>query len=148
MTMHFDHITIVVTDLEGARRFFGLLGFVEDKAVVISGPQFARYMGVEGIEADHVTLVLAGASPRMEVQLLRYHHPVPSPDADAGNLARLGFNHVCLAVDDLEGAVARLRANGVRTRNEMMVFHDRKLIFLRGPEGVTVELAEWCDSGR
>lgn len=143
MTTHFDHITIVVRDLEGARRFFGLLGFVEDKAVVISGPQFARYMGVEGIEADHVTLVLADASPRMEVQLLRYHHPDPQPDTGAGDLTRLGFNHVCLAVDDLEAEVARLRESGVRMRNEMMVFHDRKLIFLRGPEGVTVELAEW-----
>jgi catechol 2,3-dioxygenase-like lactoylglutathione lyase family enzyme len=147
MTTHFDHITIVVRDLEAARRFFGLLGFVEDKAVVISGPQFARYMGVEGIEADHVTLVLAGASPRMEVQLLRYHHPDPATDADAGDLTRLGFNHVCLAVDDLEAEVARLRASGVRMRNEMMVFHDRKLIFLCGPEGVTVELAEWHRSG-
>ena len=146
MTTHFDHITIVVRDLEAARRFFGLLGFVEDKAVVISGPQFARYMGVEGIEADHVTLVLAGASPRMEVQLLRYHHPDPQPDTDAGDLTRLGFNHVCLAVDDLEAEVARLRASGVRMRNEMMVFHDRKLIFLRGPEGVTVELAQWTRS--
>jgi hypothetical protein len=24
-----------------------------------------------------------------------------------------------------------------------MYFHDRKLVFLAGPEGVTVELAEW-----
>ena len=86
---------------------------------------------------------LAGASPRMEVQLLRYHHPDPAPDPGAGNLSRLGFNHVCLAVDDLEGEIARLRASGVRMRNEMMVFHGRKLIFLDGPEGVTVELAEW-----
>jgi len=143
MTTHFDHITIVVRDLEAAKRFFGLLGFVEDKAVVIRGPQFASYMGVEGIEADHVTLVLTGASPRMEVQLLRYHHPDPAPDADAGDLTRLGFNHVCLAVDDLEGEMTRLRAHGVRMRNEMMLFHDRKLVFLWGPEGVTVELAEW-----
>jgi catechol 2,3-dioxygenase-like lactoylglutathione lyase family enzyme len=143
MTTHFDHITIVVRDLEAAKRFFGLLGFVEDRSVVISGPQFATYMGVEGIEADHCTLVLAGASPRMEVQLLRYHHPEPVPDPDAGDLARLGFNHVCLAVDDLDGDVARLRASGVRLRNEVMVFHDRKLVFLSGPEGITVELAEW-----
>ena len=147
MTTHFDHITIVVRDLEAAKRFFGLLGFTEDRAVVITGAQFASYMGVDGIEADHVTLVLAGASPRMEVQLLRYHHPDPLPDSEAGNLTRLGFNHVCLAVDDLESEVARLRASGVRMRNEMMVFHDRKLIFLCGPEGVTVELAEWDRSG-
>jgi len=25
----------------------------------------------------------------------------------------------------------------------MMTFHDRKLVFLEGPEGITVELAEW-----
>jgi catechol 2,3-dioxygenase-like lactoylglutathione lyase family enzyme len=143
MTKHFDHITIVVRDLEAAKRFFGLLGFEEDRSVVVSGGRFAAYMGVDGIEADHVTLVLAGVSPRMEVQLLRYHHPDPAPDPQAGNLARLGFNHVCLAVDDLEAEVARLRANGVHPRNEMLAFHDRKLIFLSGPEGVTVELAEW-----
>ena len=143
MTTHFDHITIVVRDLEAARAFFGLLGFVEDRAVVISGPQFARYMGVDGIEADHVTLVLAGASPRMEVQLLRYHHPGPSPDADAGNLARLGFNHVCFAVDDLEAQLRTIEQGGFRRRNEVMEFHDRKLVFLSGPEGITVELAEW-----
>jgi hypothetical protein len=29
------------------------------------------------------------------------------------------------------------------TRNEMMTFHDRKLVFLEGPEGITVELAQW-----
>jgi len=143
MTKHFDHVTIVVRDIEAAKRFFGLLGFEEDRSVVISGRRFAVYMGVDGIEAEHVTLVLAGGTPRMEVQLLRYRHPDPMPDVAAGNLARLGFNPICLAVDDLEAEVARLRASGVRMRNEMMVFHDRKLVFLAGPEGVTVELAEW-----
>ena len=49
MLRHFDHVTVVVRDLAAARRFFGLLGFVEDKAVLISGPQFADYMGVEGL---------------------------------------------------------------------------------------------------
>jgi catechol 2,3-dioxygenase-like lactoylglutathione lyase family enzyme len=83
----------------------------------------------------------------MEVQLPKYRHPDPRPDPAAGNLARLGFNHVCFAVDDLESEVARLKAKGVRLRNDIMVFHDRKLVFLSGPEGVTVELAEW-DRGR
>ena len=48
--------------VEESREFYGLLGFEEEKAVVISGPQFATYMGVDGMEADHVTLVLAGAT--------------------------------------------------------------------------------------
>ena len=80
MVKRFDHVTIAVRDLDRAKAFFGLLGFVEDKAVVISGPIFSAYMGVDGIEADHVTLALAGAEPRLEVQILRYHHPDPLPD--------------------------------------------------------------------
>ena len=100
-------------------------------------------MGVADIEAEHVTLVLADASPRQEVQLLKYHHPDALPDPSGGNLTRLGFNHVCFAVDDLEAEVEKLRARGVQLRNEVMEFHGRKLVFLSGPENVTVELAQW-----
>ena len=56
----FDHMTVVVADLDDARSFFGLLGFVERIAVVASGEEIARYMGIPGWEADHVTLVLKG----------------------------------------------------------------------------------------
>lgn len=143
MIKHFDHVTIVVRDVEAAKRFFRLLGFQEDKSVVIAGPPFSTYMDVNEIEAEHVTLVLANVSPRTEVQLLKYHHPDPLPDPAIRNLTKLGFNHVCFAVDDLEAEVARLQAQGVQLRNEIMAFHDRKLVFLSGPEGITVELAEW-----
>jgi catechol 2,3-dioxygenase-like lactoylglutathione lyase family enzyme len=143
MVKHFDHATFVVEDVEAAKRFFGLLGFKEDKSAVISGERFARYMGVDGLEAQHVTLVLAGAVPRAEVQLLKYRHPEAIADPDVRNLARRGFNHICFTVDDLDAEVARLKANGVALRSDVLDFHSRKLVFLCGPEGVTVELAEW-----
>ena len=142
MVKHFDHVTVVVRDIPQAKAFFSLLGFEEDKAVVISGPMFECYMGVSGIEAEHVTLVLANAT-RCEVQLLKYHHPDPIHDAAIERLDRLGFNHICFAVDDIEAEVATLRAHGIRTRNEIMDFHLRKLAFLAGPEGITVELSQW-----
>src|SRR5262245_51728248 len=81
MVKHFDHVTFVVQDVAKAKAFFALLGFAEDKDVVIAGPKFARYMRVEGIEAEHVTLVLAGASPRTEIQLLKYRHPAAAAGA-------------------------------------------------------------------
>jgi catechol 2,3-dioxygenase-like lactoylglutathione lyase family enzyme len=143
MIKHFDHVTIVVKDVGAAKQFFGLLGFTEDTSVVIAGQRFSDYMGVDGIEAEHVTLALANVLPRTEVQLLKYHHPDPLPDPAISNLTKLGFNHICFAVDDLEAEVARLKAKGVQLRNEVMAFHNRKLVFLSGPEGVTVELAEW-----
>ena len=139
----FDHVTIVVRDIEKAKQFLGLLGFKEDKSVVITGEKFSKYMGVDGIEADHVTLALTNSAQRVEMQLLRYRHPDPIPDANIASLNKLGFNHVCFAVDNLETEVERLKANGVQFRNDIMDFHGRKLIFITGPEGITLELAEW-----
>ena len=143
MIKHFDHVTIVVRDVEKTKKFFDLLGFMEDKSVVISGEKFSNYMGVDDMEAEHVTLVLHNASPRMEVQLLKYRHPDPIPDPNITNLNKLGFNHICFAVDDVKEELDKLRANGVETRNDIMDFHSRKLVFIAGPEGITVELSEW-----
>ncbi len=143
MVKRFDHLTIVVQDIARAKECFALLGFVEAMSVVISGEQFDSYMGVPGIKAKHVTLVLENASQRAEIQLLRYLHPKPLPDPYVRDLHKLGFNHVCFAVDNIEAEVAKIRAGGFKTRNEIMDFHSRRLVFIEGPEGVTIELAQW-----
>jgi catechol 2,3-dioxygenase-like lactoylglutathione lyase family enzyme len=143
MIKHFDHLTIVVDDLADAKRFFGLLGFNEAISVVISGPVMVAYMGVPGIVADHVTLVAQGVTPRTEIQLLHYRQPAAIADPQIRDLHRIGLNHVCFAVDDIHAVVATMTANGYRTRNEIMDFHERKLVFLVGPAGVTIELSQW-----
>ena len=144
-TVHsgFDHVTIAVSDLDDAERFFGLLGFEKTASTVVSGEEMSRYMGIPEWKADHVTLTLRGAATHQEVQLLRFHEPALSETSDEANLARLGFNHVCFAVTDLDATLARLSAHGVRARNQVMNFHDRRLIFLVGPGDVTIELSEW-----
>ena len=118
MIKHFDHVTIVVRDVESAKQFFGLLGFKEDKSVVIAGPQFSTYMGVEGVEAEHITLVLANVSPRTEVQLLKYRHPDPLPDPAIGT--KLGW----------QGLKRRASNSGTRAWTSMTeswsFFPDRK----------------------
>ena len=134
---------IAVTDLDEAKRFFALLGFEETQATVVSGDEMSRYMGIPEWEADHVTLALEEAPSHQEVQLLRFHHPSLPDIPEESNLARLGFNHVCFTVDDLDATLARIEAEGVRTRNETMTFHDRRLVFVVGPDDVTIELAEW-----
>ena len=143
MPTHFDHLTIVVRDVDQAKAFFAILGFKEAISVVIAGEPFASYTGVPGIEAEHVTLVLENATPRTEIQLLRYRHPDPLLDPHIRDLYKLGMNHICFAVDDIAAQVAKFRANGFKTRNEILDFHSRKLVFLEGPEGVTVELSQW-----
>jgi catechol 2,3-dioxygenase-like lactoylglutathione lyase family enzyme len=143
----FDHATIAVTDLDEAERFFVLLGFEKTKSTVVSGPEMSRYMGIPDWEADHVTLELSGAATHQEVQLLRFHRPTLPENPSESDLARLGFNHICFAVDDLDATLEQLTAAGIKTRNEVMDFHDRRLVFLVGPGDVTIELAEWVTPG-
>ncbi len=143
MSAGFDHLTIAVTGLEDAEQFLGVLGFRRDRAVVVSGATMAAYMGIPNWAADHVTLVLEGVTPRQEVQLIRFHQPALDIDERSGYLARSGFNHVCFRTDDLDRTLERFAALGRKPRNEIMEFHDRRLVFLDGPAGVVVELAEW-----
>ncbi len=142
MIRRFDHLTIVVDDLADAKRFFGLLGFGEAMSVIISGPTMAAYMGVADIEADHVTLVADGVTPRTEVQLLHYRKPVAIEDLKIRDLHKVGFNHGCFAVDDINSIVTMMRENGYQNRNDIMEFHSRKLVFLVGPAGTTIELSQ------
>jgi len=68
MLKHFDHLTIVVRDVDRAKAFFGVLGFKEAMSVVIAGEPFASYMGVPG---SRLTMLrLSSTTPR---RALRYN---------------------------------------------------------------------------
>jgi catechol 2,3-dioxygenase-like lactoylglutathione lyase family enzyme len=139
----FDHVTIAVFDLDEAIQFFGVLGFEVTKSVRISGATMDAYMGIPGMDADHVTLAVPDADPHQEVQLLHFHEPATLVDRSSGDLAGTGFNHVCFRVDDLEAAVAAFDAAGFPTRNQPMDFDGRRIVYLVGPANTVVELAQW-----
>jgi catechol 2,3-dioxygenase-like lactoylglutathione lyase family enzyme len=143
MDVTFDHVTVAVFDVDEALRFFGVLGFEVIKSVEVSGETMDAYMGIPGMEADHITLSVPGAEPHQEVQLLHFHKPEHLVDRTSGDLAGTGFNHVCFRVDDLEATVGAFEAAGFPTRNHPMDFHDRELAFLVGPANVVIELAQW-----
>ena len=117
MNTHFDHVTVVVNDLERAKAFFGALGFKHGRSVVISGERFSRY-------------------------ILKYHRPLPPADPEIANLGRLGYNHLCFAVDSLDAALQQLGDAGFPARGDVLDFRGRKLVYVSGPEGITVELSE------
>ena len=82
-------------DAAAGLQFFGRLGFAGKKSVVIVGSPFDTYMGAPAIEAEHRTPVLESSDSRFEIQLLTYQQPAVYADAEAGELARTGFNHIC-----------------------------------------------------
>lgn len=137
-----NHVTIVVRRIDPAKAFFALLGFEELERKFISGKVMEDYMGLPGIEAEHVTLVLTDHAPHFDVQLLRYVSPPPTPNEHVRDLTTMGYNHLCFSVDDLDETLAMMQDAGVETRNGGMEFRDYKMAFVWGPEGVTVELVQ------
>src|SRR5215831_13702899 len=107
-----DHVTLVVRDVEGAKKFFALLGFKDEIDTVISGEPLSTYMRIKNIEARHVTLVLQGANPRFEIQLLHYMNPPILKDPNTADLHRTGYNHLALRVENLDSEVKRLKEAG------------------------------------
>ncbi len=54
-----------------------------------------------------------------------------------------GIRHVAFAVDDIDAVVAGLRARGAELVGVVERFEDSyRLCYVRGPEGIIVELAE------
>jgi catechol 2,3-dioxygenase-like lactoylglutathione lyase family enzyme len=144
-----DHVTIAVADAAAAIEFFALLGFRKEHVTVIDGGEPAAYMGMPGMKAEHITLALEGADPRFEIQLLEF---APTPGADLGehptNLRRRGYNHLAFRVDDIEAVTAQLMASGVTMLSDQMNYISRKLRFIEGPEGITIELVQWVEPSR
>ena len=75
MILNPDQVTIAVADAGGAIEFFALLGFRKDHVATIDGGVPARYMGMPGMKAQHITLVLEGSDPHFEIQLLEFDPP-------------------------------------------------------------------------
>jgi catechol 2,3-dioxygenase-like lactoylglutathione lyase family enzyme len=54
-----------------------------------------------------------------------------------------GIRHITFAVEDIEDVLARLHAHGAELVGELEQYEDSyRLCYVRGPEGITVELAE------
>jgi catechol 2,3-dioxygenase-like lactoylglutathione lyase family enzyme len=141
-----DHITIAVRDKDAAIELLGLFGFEVDHVARIDGGEPAAYMDIPDMHADHITLVLAGAEPRFEVQLLHFDDPRDDAGRRPSHLHELGMNHLAIRVDDIAAASEHLISHGVQPLNDEMDYISRKLRFFQGPEGVTLELVEYVGS--
>ena len=81
-------------------------------------------------------LVLQGEGPvagRWVDRVDNRHAPANTP----------GIRHVAFAVEDIDAVVAGLRARGAELVGELERYEDSyRLCYVRGPEGIIIELAE------
>jgi catechol 2,3-dioxygenase-like lactoylglutathione lyase family enzyme len=136
-----DHVGIVVSDLAAATAFFVELGLEPQGQMPVEGGWVDRVIGLDGVRAEIAMLRTPDGHGRVE--LSRFHTPV-GQGGDRNPLANApGLRHIAFAVDDIDAVLARLRARGVELVGELERYEDvYRLCYVRGPEGILVELAE------
>jgi catechol 2,3-dioxygenase-like lactoylglutathione lyase family enzyme len=136
-----DHVGVVVEDLEAATEFFVELGLVVQGEASVEGGWVDRIVGLEGVRSDIVMMQTPDGNGRLE--LTKFRSP-PTRDGDRRAPANApGIRHVSFAVDDVDAAVAGLRARGADLVGEVVSYANvYRLCYVRGPEGIIIELAE------
>jgi len=136
-----DHVGIVVDDLAAATAFFVELGLELQGEVSLEGDLVDRVVGLEGVRSENVMLQTPDGHGRLE--LSKFHAP-SSPGGDRQAPPNTpGIRHVTFAVEDIDAAIASVRARGGELVGEVENYQDvYRLCYVRGPEGIIVELAE------
>ena len=117
------HTCYRIGDIDRSVSFYEKLGFDERARMNI------------GDEAINVFMGLPGEDPVLE---LTYNHGVDSYDLGTG------YNHIAIAVDDLDGTLAGLAEDGIEPEKPPYTVSEggSRICFVRDPDGYRIELIE------
>jgi catechol 2,3-dioxygenase-like lactoylglutathione lyase family enzyme len=136
-----DHVGIVVEDLAAATEFFIELGLELQGEAAVEGRWVDRVVGLDGVRAEIAMLQTPDGHGRLE--LAKFHTPPAQGDDHHAPANTPGIRHVTFAVEDIDAVVAGLQARGAELVGELVRYEDSyRLCYVRGPEGIIVELAE------
>jgi catechol 2,3-dioxygenase-like lactoylglutathione lyase family enzyme len=136
-----DHIGINFNDLPAAKAFFLDLGCEvvgEEKG---GGEFLDNVIGLKGAKTEFVMVALPEGGATLE--LIKYLTPLDAAGIQQAQANTLGIRHITIVVDDVEAIVARIKPKGMELVGEIENYQDvYKLCYVRGPEGIILELAQ------
>jgi len=136
-----EHVGVVVDDLAAATAFFVELGLTLQGGGPVEGGWVDRVVGLEGVRVEIAMLETPDGHGRVE--LAKFHHPSGRGGKRDAPANTPGIRHIAFAVDDIDAVVAGLRARGAELVGQVECYENSyRLCYVRGPEGIIVELAE------
>ena len=136
-----EHVGIVVSDLAAAQRFFLALGLKLLGEWSGGGESVDRIVGLEGVQTDAAMMEAADGGGQLE--LIQFNAPPLRPGDAHASANTAGLRHLAFAVDDIDATLAALQDHGAELIGEVVRYGDSyRLCYVRGPEGIIVELAE------
>jgi catechol 2,3-dioxygenase-like lactoylglutathione lyase family enzyme len=138
---HVNHIGINVTDLAAAKAFFIDLGFTVAGETSMQSELLDRVTGLKDVRTEFA--MLESPDGQLNLEVIKYHQPVNPEGSRVPAANALGLGHLAFEVDDVDGIVAALKQKGHELVGEVQTYENIwKLCYVRGPEGIIVELAE------
>ena len=134
-------MSINVNDLSEAKAFFLDLGLEVQAEWELDGEQLDRIVGLNDVKTACVGLGMPDGQACIE--LVKFYTPSDEKDIQQPFANTLGIRHICFAVEDIEAIVAKLKKKGTEIFSEIQQYEEGyKLCYVRGPEGIILELAE------
>ena len=136
-----DHVGAIVQDLPAAKAFFLDLGLEVQGEMGLESKLLDAVTGLKNAKTKMVMMQTPDGEATLE--LVTFVRPSDEKGIQRSAANTLGFRHICFAVEDIEAIVAKLKKKGVKTFSEIQNYENvYKLVYVHGPEGIIVELAE------
>lgn len=135
------HVGLVVSDLDKALQFWSnTMGFVISRQMEEAGKHLDVMMGLNDVRVTTVKL----ADPNGNLLELLHFTSHPDKDQWLGHPYSTGFTHIALTVCNVDEMCERLRNVGLDIPIQPQRSPDGsvKVIYVRGPEGILIELVE------
>jgi lactoylglutathione lyase len=124
--MKLIHTCYRITNPERSIAFYEALGFEKRRELPIREEAVNYFLGVPGIDG-----------PELE---LTYNFETPRDGYDLGT----GYGHIAVTVEDLDGTLERLAAEGIEPERPPYTVREggSRLCFVRDPDQYRIELIE------
>lgn len=141
-----NHVGITVKSLDKAIPFYeALFGVKVTNVDQIGGKRMAAVQGLDNTLIKYANVHL----DNINIDILEYVEP-KSTAASYSN-EQVSAMHMCFEVDDIQAAVARLKAIGVEPEGDPMIFTEEDglkagygtgVVYFQDPDGAHLELIE------
>jgi catechol 2,3-dioxygenase-like lactoylglutathione lyase family enzyme len=136
-----DHVGVIVSDLSAAKAFFLDFGLEVQGEGELEGELLDQVTGLN----DAKTAVVWFGTPdgQAHIELVKFYTPSDEKGIQQSFANTLGIRHIAFAVEDIEALVTKLKKKGTEIFSEIQTYENMyKLCYVRGPEGIILELAE------
>jgi catechol 2,3-dioxygenase-like lactoylglutathione lyase family enzyme len=136
-----DHVSVIVNDLSAAKAFFLDLGLQVQGEGELEGELLDQVTGLH--DAKTALIMLGTPDGQASIELVKFYRPSDEKGIQQSFANTLGIRHIAFAVEDIEAIVAKLKKKGTEIFSEIQNYENEyKLCYIRGPEGIILELAE------